>query len=82
MFTVYILYSATYNKTYVGYTSDITARFNSHNELSNKGWTIKFRPWELIHTEGYETKQEAMKREKWFKSGVGRTYIRTYILRK
>ena len=55
------------------------ARFNSHNELGIKGWTIKFRPWIIIHTEVYETKSEAMMREKWFKSGVGREYIKREI---
>ncbi|MFA5669387.1 MAG: GIY-YIG nuclease family protein, partial [Balneolaceae bacterium] len=38
-------------------------RFKSHNELGKKGWTIKYRPWEIVHTEEYATKKEAMARE-------------------
>jgi putative endonuclease len=38
---------------------------------------VKYRPWKLIHTEVFDTKAEAMQREKWFKSGVGRSFIKT-----
>ena len=79
MFTVYLLYSRSYAKTYVGFTSDLPGRLLSHNELGHKGWTIKYRPWELVFTEIFETKQAAMSREKWLKSGVGREYIKKKI---
>lgn len=82
MFTVYILYSIKFDKTYVGFTSNLKARLLSHNKLSTKGWAVKFRPWEIIHTETFATKQEAMKREKWFKSGAGREYIKCEILKR
>ena len=75
MHQVYILYSAGYNKIYVGYTSDIEARLRSHNELSKKGWTLKYRPWQLIHVESFVTKQEALYREKELKAGKGREWI-------
>jgi putative endonuclease len=75
MFTVYILYSETFNKIYVGYTSNLSQRFLSHNELANKGWTIKFRPWKIVYTEIFETKARAMQREKQLKSAKGREWI-------
>jgi putative endonuclease len=71
MFIVYILHSSKYDKTYVGYTGNLEQRLKHHNELGNKGWTIKYRPWELVYKEEFEEKSEAMKRERWFKSGVG-----------
>ncbi len=80
MFTVYILYSEKFRKTYVGLTSDLNARFKSHNELATKGWTIKFRPWKILHTEEFTTKREGRVREKWFKSGVGREYIKQLLI--
>jgi putative endonuclease len=52
----------------------------SHNQYGKKGYTTKFRPWIVIHVEFFETKTEALKREKWFKSGVGRTYIKHHCL--
>ncbi len=63
MFKVYVLYSPNHRKIYVGYTSDLQNRMDSHNIYSKKGYTPKFRPWEILFTEDYETKQEALKRE-------------------
>ena len=75
MYIVYILYSVRFNKIYIGYTSDLENRFKSHNELGIKGWTIRFRPWEILHTENFESKSNAMKREKQLKSAAGRDFI-------
>ena len=78
-FVVYILYSKDYNKTYVGFTSNLIERFKSHNYLSKKGYTIKFRPWKVIHVEFFTTKSEALEREKILKSGKGRDFIKEII---
>ena len=75
MFTVYVLYSQSYQKIYIGYTSSLEERFKSHNELATKGWTIKFRPWEIAHKEIFESKVDAMRREKELKSAKGREWI-------
>jgi len=79
MFTVYVLYSPTFNQIYIGYTSDITNRFLSHNQLATKGHTIKYRPWIIGYTEEFVTKSEAMTREKQLKSSNGRQFIRDII---
>ena len=81
-FHVYVLHAARQDKIYIGFSSDLEARLKSHNELATKGWTIKFRPWNLIHAETFETKREAMKREKELKSSRGRDFIRQHILRR
>ncbi|UTW67426.1 GIY-YIG nuclease family protein [bacterium SCSIO 12643] len=79
-FTTYVLYSEKYDKIYVGYTSDLESRLRSHNELATKGWTITYRPWEVIYKEEFSTRSKAMKREKELKSSRGRHFIRTKIL--
>ena len=63
-------------------TSDLEERFRSHNELGTKGWTKSFRPWIIIHTEEYINKSDALKREKYLKSGVGREFIESLIKNK
>jgi putative endonuclease len=68
-----------YNKMYVGFTSDFESRFLSHNLLSTKGYTLKYRPWALIHREEFDQKSMAMIREKYFKSGVGRQWIKLHL---
>ena len=77
IYHVYILYSEKYHKHYIGYTSDLESRFKSHNELGTKGYTLRYRPWRIIHTESFTSKIEAMKREKYLKSGVGREFIKS-----
>ena len=74
MFTVYLLYSTKFNKIYIGYTSNLHERLKSHNELGTKGYTLKYRPWTIIHTEIFDDKSMAMKREKELKSSRGRDF--------
>ncbi len=81
MYQVYVLHSKLFDKIYIGYSSNLLQRLKSHNELGTKGWTIKFRPWILIHTETYDSKAIALKREKELKSFRGRQYIRTMFLK-
>ena len=75
MFTVYVLYSQRHKRIYIGYTSDIEKRFRAHNELGHKGWTVRFRPWEIVHREIFENKSDAMRRERELKSARGRELI-------
>jgi len=75
-FTVYVLFSQQYNKHYSGFTSDLQARLLSHNE-KGKDWTAKYRPWKLIYTKEFSSKQEAMAYEKWLKTGAGRDFIKS-----
>jgi len=75
MYTVYVLYSPKYEKIYIGYTANLEQRMLSHNELGTKGWTIKYRPWVIVFTEEFETKPEAIAREKKLKNASNREKI-------
>ncbi len=79
MYTVYALYSENHQKIYIGYTSNLEARYLSHNQLATTGWTVKYRPWEIVHSEIFQSKSEAMKREKELKSAKGRQFIWSII---
>ncbi|WP_246512634.1 GIY-YIG nuclease family protein [Sphingobacterium tabacisoli] len=80
MYTVYVLHSPVYDKIYIGYTGNLANRLLSHNELSTKGWTVRYRPWDLLHHEEYTSKAEAMKRERELKSAQGRVFIRGLLV--
>ncbi len=82
MYLVYVMYSENFDKIYIGMTSNLEQRLLSHNELSKKGWTIKFRPWKIVYKESFKSKQEALKREKELESFRGREFIRNQILGK
>ena len=53
---------------------NLLERFKSHNFLSKKGFTTKYRPWTVIHIEFFENKNEAIAREKFLKTGSGREF--------
>ena len=48
---------------YIGFTSNLIQRFYSHNKLTKKGYTFKYRPWHVIYIEFFETKKEAIDRD-------------------
>jgi len=75
MYFVYILRSRKDNNVYIGITSDIEKRLKQHN--SGKNLSTKYRtPFDLIYSEKTENRVDARNREKYFKSGVDREWIR------
>jgi putative endonuclease len=56
-------------------------RLIAHNQLAKKGFTARYRPWEIVHLEEFKTKTEAMKREKQLKSSRGRHFIWEQIIK-
>jgi putative endonuclease len=76
MYCVYILCSPSSGKTYTGFSNNLARRLTEHNISETTGYTLRYRPWVLIYTENVETKNEAMKREKFFKSGQGREEVK------
>ena len=79
MFTVYVLFSKEFNKIYIGFTSDLEKRLIAHNHPKNKGWTKKYSPWEVVYTETFDHKEEAVIREKQLKSAKGREFVWSVI---
>jgi putative endonuclease len=74
MFTVYVLKSARQGKRYVGSTANLAARLRLHNQGRVRA-TKGGRPWELVHSELFETNAEARHREMSLKSGKGRAEL-------
>jgi len=74
---VYVLKNMN-NKLYIGQTSDIDKRILEHNEFGN-GYTSKFRPWKFVYLENFSSRKEAMAREEYFKTGVGREFVKNKI---
>jgi putative endonuclease len=81
MFSVYVIRSLKRKYTYIGLTSNLAQRLKKHNSGHEKT-TAPYAPFELILLESYPTRSEARKREKFLKTGIGRTSIRKVILEK
>jgi putative endonuclease len=62
MHLVYFLQSQRANRFYIGCSTDIEKRLVQHNAGYTKS-TKPYRPWVLIHSEKYDTKSAAEKRE-------------------
>lgn len=74
----YVLRNEKSGALYTGYTSDLAKRLARHNDKSRvtKRHTKKHEGnWELMHSEEYATRPEAMLREKFLKTGAGRLWI-------
>ena len=77
-FYVYILYSSSSDKYYVGFTQDLEKRLARHNSGLNRS-TKSGLPWELKYSEVFETRGEAMVREKQIKAQKSRKYLEALI---
>ena len=78
MYYTYILRSLKDKKLYVGFTEDIQKRFNEHNSGLVKSTKDRI-PFELIYYEACLNKLDAIKREKYFKTGFGRRFIKERV---
>ena len=78
MFIVYVLRSQCTGRNYVGYSSDVEQRVGQHNHGITKS-TKNRGPWILIHSEPFETRGEAMRRERFLKSGQGREELKELL---
>jgi putative endonuclease len=75
---VYILESEIDGRLYKGQASDIDKRIKEHNSGKTKS-TKGYKPWKLVYFEIFETRDEAVLREKYFKTGSGREYLKVKL---
>ncbi|TKS55848.1 GIY-YIG nuclease family protein [Mesohalobacter halotolerans] len=75
---VYVLRSEVDGRLYKGYTKDLNNRIEQHNAGKTKS-TKGFKTWKLVYFEVFSEEKEAIDREKYFKSGIGREYLKNKI---
>jgi putative endonuclease len=77
MFYVYVLKDVT-GRLYVGYTHDLKTRIKQHG--AGKTWTThRMKDFELVFYEAYKSKEDAMRREKYFKTSKGKVSLKQII---
>lgn len=81
MYFVYAIFNRSHNKVYIGQTKNLEERIKMHNENKfRNSYTSRFSgSWELIYSEGKNSRSESLKREKQLKSFQGRKFIKRYI---
>ena len=76
MIIVYAIKSESRKYIYVGMTQDLKERLRRHNKGYERT-TKPYRPFVLIHKESFATREEARKREKYLKSGIGKEFLKS-----
>jgi len=75
MFYAYILKSLKDGSLYKGQTDNLENRLREHNS-GKSSYTSGRVPWKVVYYEEFVSREEALKREKYFKSAAGRRFIR------
>jgi len=78
---VYIIYSLSKDRYYVGQTQDLEKRLADHHSSRSK-FTKQTKDWVLVYFEEFVTRSEAVKRELEIKSKKGRKYIEYLIAQR
>ena len=78
MYYTYVLYSREFNKFYKGQTQDLISRLKQHNSGEGKS-TKSFIPWEIVYFEKFNSRIEAVEREKYFKTAAGRRFLKQVV---
>lgn len=75
---VYILQSEDSGRFYVGRSKNLERRLEHHNTTST-GFTSRYRPWILVFTQEFPTKEEAVAAEQLIKDWKSRKMTRYVI---
>ena len=75
MFYTYVLRSEKDGQFYVGFTKNLELRFEQHNKGKVES-TRDRRPFDLIYYEACHNRDDAAKREKYFKTYHGKIYLK------
>ena len=78
MYYIYIIYSHGIDRYNIGSTDDLLWRLERHN-LGWGRYSKRGIPWKLVHSEEYDNKSEALKREREIKNRKSRKYIEDLI---
>jgi len=73
---VYVLRSINFERNYVGFTKNLYSRLRQHNSGKTKS-TKPYLPWKILFFQEFGSKEAALKREKFLKTGKGREYIKS-----
>jgi putative endonuclease len=78
MYYVYVLLSKVDNQFHTGAKSDLKSRLQKHDDGQVPS-TSKRRPLKLIYYEACLSREDAFRREKYLKTGMGKRYLRNRL---
>lgn len=75
---VYVLISLKDRRLYIGYTSDLKQRLTSHFHGNSQATKFR-RPFKLLFCEYFDSKKDALRREKYFKTTSGKRSLKLIL---
>lgn len=78
VFYAYVLRSEADSGLYIGYSSNLKERLDQH-KMGAAAATSYRGPWKLIYYEAYVEKADALGRERYLKSGSGRSFLKRQL---
>jgi putative endonuclease len=78
MFYTYVLCSLKDNSLYKGHCENLDERLKQHNSGQTKSIRNKC-PFKLVYFESFSTREQAVEREKYFKTAAGRRFLNKKI---
>jgi len=79
-YIIYVIQSKKDKQFYTGFTGDLQNRLREHN-AGRVSSTKERGPFELIYYEACLNEQDALAREKYLKSGMGKRYLKNRLKR-
>ena len=79
MYYTYVIKSNKFDFYYKGHCENLKKRLSQHNS----GMTVSIKqyiPFEIVYFEKFETREEAVRREKYFKSAAGRRFLKNKLV--
>ena len=77
-FFTYLLQSQLDQSFYIGQTKDLEQRLILHNEGNTKS-TMAKRPWKIVYFEVFDTRSEAIQRERFLKKQRNKAFYQRLI---
>ena len=77
MYFAYVIMNET-GLLYKGHTEDLDKRIEQHNNGSTQTTRNK-GVWKVVYSENFDRREDAIKREKYFKTAAGRRFLKTKL---
>jgi putative endonuclease len=78
MFYAYVVRSVNHPYLYKGHCEDLKKRLLEHNSGMTKSIRM-YAPFELVYFEEFATRNQAVRRERYFKTAAGRRFLKEKI---
>lgn len=78
MYYTYVIKSVSHDFYYKGHCENLELRLKQHNSGMTES-NRHYAPFQIVYFEEFPTREQAIKREKYFKSSAGRRFLKKVI---